>query len=575
MPQPEPFYWRHARDSLITPRAVQLFQLVAQHEGQPFDSAKDGIDQEYAVITGHESERHGGKIQTAINVYREAGWVDLTPDASGQQIIKLTPAGRQALQLLGKLPDFLKAVPYFVIEMLSRYQLNNPARPDSRDPEYDSQLRESNVFPYWTLFYVMRSCDNSITSEELKRFVFQIKRKEDVPGVIQQIKSFRKDVESGTSQEELDRKYPAPLEGAVAEPKYLMGRLGTQLGEKPPVVEKEGVDRWILNSSYLSFIDEVLANEPIFQDHLDEKTWMQEFGRAVDILEPEEDGDAGSVEDLSLADTDPVWLQVNSLVARGSLLIILTGPPGTSKTWYARRIAQKIAGSHERVKLIQFHPSFSYDDFVEGYVPVSPTSANSNRALFEIVPKIFVRLCNRAKSEMPPEKHVLVIDEINRGDISRIFGELLTYLEPDYRGKPFLLAYSGRRTVIPPNVIIVGTMNPYDKSITELDDALERRFDRISLGPDETILRSLLISSKVEAALVEKIVKFFKQANKDTPHGFGHAFFKSVQTEQDLIELWNHKLKFVFEKIFRFDEDKYKEMRAAFAAILTDASALA
>jgi len=420
----------------------------------------------------------------------------------------------------------------------------------------------------------MRSCDNSITSDELKRFVFQIKRREDIPGMIQQIKAFRQDKEAGTPEEEINRKYPAPLEGAVAEPKYLMGRLGTQVGDRPPVVEKEGVDRWVLNKAYLGFIDEILANEPKFQDYLDEKTWMQEFGRAVDILEPEEDGDAGSGEDLSLEDSDRVWLQANSLLARGSLLIILTGPPGTSKTWYARRIAQKIAGSHERVRLIQFHPSFSYDDFVEGYVPVSPTGPNSNRALFEIVPKIFIRLCNRAKSEIPAEKHVLVIDEINRGDISRIFGELLTYLEPEYRGKPFLLAYSGKRTVIPANVIIIGTMNPYDKSITELDDALERRFDRILLDPDEPILRSLLTNAKAEAPLIEKVVKFFRQANDKTPHGFGHAFFKTVRTEQDLIGLWNHNLKFVFEKMFRFDEEKYKEIRTAFAAILTDASAL-
>jgi hypothetical protein len=572
---PEPFYWRNARDSLITPVAVQLFQILAKHEGEDFDAAKAAIDAEYATIRGHESERHGGKIQTAISVYREGGWVDLSPDENGKQIIRITPAGRQALVLLGKLPDFLRAVPYFIIDLLTRYQLNNPARPDSRDPEYDTQLRESDIFPYWTLFRVMRACENSVTSDELKRFVFQIKRKEDIPGVIEKIKEYRRDKESGLSQTELDHKYPEPLEGAVAEPKYLMGRLGTQVGAEPPVVRKEGQDRWILDDAYLSFIDEVIKNEETFRDYLDERSWMQRFGRPVEILELDDEPEFGEVpeEDLTLEDNDPVWLRAKALLDAGSLMVILTGPPGTSKTWYARRIAHRVAGSSRRVRQLQFHPSFSYDDFVEGYVPVSPRAGFSNGALFQIIPKIFTSFCERAQQDLG-EKFVLVIDEINRGDISRIFGELLTYLEPDYRGRPFILTYSGRRATIPPNVVVIGTMNPYDRSITELDDALDRRFDRIALNPDVNILRSLLMSAKAEGPLIEKIILFFKKANESAPHGLGHAFFKGMRSEGDLIRLWNHNLRFVFEKMFRFDMDKYQDIRTAFAEMLSDASAL-
>jgi 5-methylcytosine-specific restriction protein B len=572
---PEPFYWRNARDSLITPVAVQLFQIVASHEGEDFDSAKTAIDDAYATIRGHESERHGGKIQTAINVYREAGWVDLSPDENGKQIIRITPAGHQALLLLGKLPDFLKAVPYFIVELLSRFQLNNPARPDSRDPEYDSQLRESDIFPYWTLFRVMRACENSVTSDELRRFVFQIKRKEDIPGVIEKIKEYRRDKESGLSQSDLDHKYPEPLEGAVAEPKYLMGRLGTQVGKEPPVVRKEGQDRWILNDAYLPFVDEVIKNEETSRDYIDERSWMQRFGRPVEILDPGDESESGEIpeEDLTLDDNDPIWLQAKALMDAGSLMVILTGPPGTSKTWYARRIAHRVAGSSRRVRLLQFHPSFSYDDFVEGYVPVSPRAGFSSGALFQIVDKIFTKFCDRAQED-PNEKFALVIDEINRGDISRIFGELLTYLEPEYRGKPFILAYSGRRVTIPANVVVIGTMNPYDRSITELDDALDRRFDRIALNPDVNILRSLLESVKAEGALIEKVIHFFQRANESAPHGFGHAFFKGIRSEGDLIRLWNHNLRFVFEKMFRFDMDKYQDIKTAFATMLSDASVL-
>lgn len=274
-----------------------------------------------------------------------------------------------------------------------------------------------------------------------------------------------------------------------------------------------------------------------------------------------------------LEENDPVWVRAKALFGAGSRTMLLTGPPGTSKTWYAERIGRLIAGASRRVRRLQFHPSYSYDDFVEGYVPIAPRPGESNAALFQIVPKIFLTVCDRARQETE-QNFVLVVNEINRGDVSRIFGELLTYLEPDYRGKTFILAYSGRRTSIPPNVVIIGTMNPYDRRITELDDALDRRFHRIVLNPDVKILRSLMGEAKAEVILIEKVIHFFQQANEIAPHGFGHTFFKGVRNEADLISLWNHNLMFVFEKMFRFDTDKYLDIRSAFAAVLSDASAL-
>jgi hypothetical protein len=128
----EPFYWRNARDSLITRRALQLFQILAKHEGEEFDAAKDDIDREYLTATGEtEIARHGGKIQTAKEVYREAGWVDLSPNATGQSVIRITDAGRQALMLLTKLPDFLKAAPHFVVEL--RYFVHVAAVTDASE----------------------------------------------------------------------------------------------------------------------------------------------------------------------------------------------------------------------------------------------------------------------------------------------------------------------------------------------------------------------------------------------------------------------------------------------------------
>ena len=169
---------------------------------------------------------------------------------------------------------------------------------------------------------------------------------------------------------------------------------------------------------------------------------------------------------------------------------------------------------------------------------------------------------------------VVVVDEINRGDVSRIFGELVTYLEPDYRDAPFTLAYSGKRISIPKNVVVIGTMNPYDRSITEMDDALERRFQRVLLSPSTDILVTLLKKAGADGGTIGKIVTFFQTANELAPHGFGHAYFVGVRGENDLVRLWNHTLKFVFEKMFRFDTDKAAEIRNAFAATVTDAGTL-
>lgn len=569
-----PFYWRHARDSLLTPVALELFQLLARHEGEPFDEVKDRIDEEYEQIRGKPSQRHGGKTQTAVNVYREAGWVSLQPDGQEKPIIHITDAGRQALQLLHFLPDFLKGAPYFVVELLSRYQLNNPARPaETRDEEYDRELRESNVFPYWTLFKVMRECDNTITVNELRRFVFQLKRSEDIPNAITQIKNFRKDKETGTTEEELNNRYPAPLEGAVAEPKYLMGRLGIQVGRTPRVVHKEGQDRWRLEPAYLPFIDRVLANEPIFKEHLDESSWMAEYGRPVDItvdgivMEEEGSDEPWKIED-PIPDDDPIWRKVEALVQAGGRTLLLSGPPGTSKTWYAARIANKLVSPNGgSVRHIQFHPSYSYDDFVEGYIPRGDFVHGGR--LFEIVPKMFLKMCERA-TQNPNSYFVIVIDEFTRGDASRIFGEVLTYIEPSYRNNPFILAYSQRPIRIPPNLFIIATMNPFDRSVTELDDALTRRFHRIALDPSPAILAKLLKEAGAAEELKGRVIEWFLSTNKLTVHGLGHSYFLAIKTEGDLIRLWNHMLRFVLERMFQFERDKFEEVKTGFKGLVSN-----
>ena len=183
--------------------------------------------------------------------------------------------------------------------------------------------------------------------------------------------------------------------------------------------------------------------------------------------------------------------------------VILYGPPGTGKTFWAERAVRELAArswfgqshvdlTHEQQQSISgegaieqccFHPGYGYEDFLVGYRPV----VESGILAFKTRKGLFARLCDRA-ARQPGRKFFLLIDEINRGDIPRIFGELLTVLEKERRGQPISLPLVEEPLIVPPNLQLVGTMNTADRSIALLDAALRRRFAFIELMPDSTTL---------------------------------------------------------------------------------------
>lgn len=298
-----------------------------------------------------------------------------------------------------------------------------------------------------------------------------------------------------------------------------------------------------------------------------EKPDYSDIAAISEAAEPEELLSAKVLEN-DLSDDDNIFNTVQQLLTRGTKGVLFTGPPGTSKTWYALKIAIKITNGDEgKLERVQFHPSFTYEDFIEGLV--STGSATGSDPMFKPKDKVFLNLCKKARSDTD-NLHILVIDEFSRGDPSKIFGELLTYIEPDYRGIDFRLPYSEKEVSIPQNVVIFATMNPFDKSVVDLDSAMERRFDVIELLPSVDILRTLLTKSGIQSELLGNVIEFFNTANRLSPHGFGHTYFKDVLEEIDFILLWNHKLKFIFEKMFRFKEDAYKEIRESYINIIKE-----
>ena len=193
--------------------------------------------------------------------------------------------------------------------------------------------------------------------------------------------------------------------------------------------------------------------------------------------------------------------------------VILYGPPGTGKTFWAERTANDLAalsafgklfeilddaekravvGDRDAsglVRLCCFHPAYGYEDFLEGYRPVTVNGQVS----FSLRDGVFKRLCRDAEA-VPEKSFYLIVDEINRGDIPRIFGELLTTLEKDKRGKRIILPVSQEIFSIPHNIFVIGTMNTADRSISLLDAALRRRFGFVELMPDGTMLGDSVVA---------------------------------------------------------------------------------
>lgn len=238
----------------------------------------------------------------------------------------------------------------------------------------------------------------------------------------------------------------------------------------------------------------------------------------------------------------------------GSPQIILQGPPGTGKTFVARELARYLLEGmtegqvDQFIEIVQFHPSYGYEDFVEGLKPVSRSDGGLE---FAKVPGPIVRLANLIEQDGNPR--VLIIDEMNRANLPRVFGELMYLLE--YRGQHINLMYQEEFS-LPPNLFIIGTMNTADKSIKGIDLALRRRFDFFEVPPSVEVLRGHY--SNRPNILGEGLFRGFEDLNNevaadmgDRHHGIGHSFFMQDSFDMsDLNDVWELQLAPLLEDYF-------------------------
>ena len=260
---------------------------------------------------------------------------------------------------------------------------------------------------------------------------------------------------------------------------------------------------------------------------------------------------------------------------------ILYGPPGTGKTYnlafYSvgiiekdesifksnndNKIFKKFKEYKDRnlIKFITFHQSYGYEDFIEG---IRPQLGNESKELkYKLHSGIFKDMCNRAKNDKE-NNYVLIIDEINRGNISKIFGELISLIEPSKRkGEKeeveVSLPYSKENFTIPKNLYIIGTMNTADRSIALLDIALRRRFNFIEIMPQYDILKDV---ADIKIALLLSTINERIEFLLDREHTIGHSYFLNINTFEDLVNVFKNYIVPLLQEYFYDDFEKIKSI---------------
>ena len=305
-------------------------------------------------------------------------------------------------------------------------------------------------------------------------------------------------------------------------------------------------------TAQLDVIDGLTAPEPVVQRH--------EHLRPVS---------AGLAEELFV---DHAWLEEVRELLDERRQVVFYGPPGTGKTYIARKLAAELAGP-EQVKLVQFHPAYTYEDFFEGFRP-RPGAADGTIA-FELRPGPLRQLVGRA-SEHPEQAFVLVIDEINRANLAKVFGELYFLLE--YRDQAIDLLYSSESEAgftLPPNLYIIGTMNTADRSIALVDAAMRRRFAFVALDPATEPTKSLLARWSAAHGLTSRAADLLVELNRrlaDKDFSIGPSYFMTSTapdafSEARLQRVWRTSVTPLLEEHF-YGRWENREAQFALSALL-------
>ena len=340
----------------------------------------------------------------------------------------------------------------------------------------------------------------------------------------------------------------------------VMNKAFAETGYPPPQKSATEADLYEHALTFLDrFIEEAEARDIHVRHRLDAQSIVWGTLNLIGLDDDEEDQlssqSANTLEDLA----GELHLPIDFLKKIEKLLeekkqVIFQGPPGTGKTFVAQKLAQHLAGAEDRYEVVQFHPSYSYEDFVRGY---RPTLLDKGQAGFEFKDGPFLRIARQAEQD-PDGNYYLIIDEINRGNLAKVLGELYFLLE--YRKTAVNLMYQEDEEhpfKMPPNLYIIGTMNTADRSIALVDLALRRRFAFVDFAtntePVKGLLRRWLQAN--DLAHMEWMADIVERANEklDDHHAaIGPSYFMRRELDEAAVDrIWKHQvLPYVEEHLF-------------------------
>jgi 5-methylcytosine-specific restriction protein B len=511
-----------------------LFAMLTQ-AGAPWKEPYDPIRQalrirKKAILPEYEEQSHQ-RLRTYLLLFRLLGFA-----YEYDGVLHVTALGaqfRDVLQATYKATDdYAREISRknrlrlarIIGPALARFQLRTPLTVNLYPGDTD-------IHPLWAIWKTARELDNKIHWDELDRVLTKCMRMEDLDQAIDTIRQARTQPGYDPSDREMMENLLGPRRPTVGNAeKNQHDRVIIWLQRAAfRDMFLERVDRTDgyrhVNDEFVKLLDDLLATPPEnFDPTQTTEAYFEWLGQASSL--------AAQVSGSPFEGSQLLRSVVDRCRQFGDRRIIaLVGSAGTGKTALAREAALVLTDSDPtRVEVVQFHASFTYEEFVGGLAPVEGGG-------FLPTPGILVEFNERAR-QAPGQTHILIIDEISRADTANVLGELLTYVE--YRDRAFVVPALGKTVSLAPNLVIIATMNPADRSVINMDDALVRRLRQIPVPRDTEALRAILGASGMSDPLRDSVCSWFESLPEDAP--FGHGLFVDVTTEQDLYQLWHEQL---------------------------------
>ncbi|WP_457537901.1 AAA family ATPase [Williamsia sp. R60] len=494
----------------------------------PYDSVRSKLKIRNKQVAPELQEQANQRFRTYKTLFRGLGLLYddggfLHSTALGSDLLRVLNEQYQSVDDYGRQLAVASRprIAQLVAPALARYQLDSPLS------QIDYPIG-TDIRPLLAIWRMMRSLDNKLHWEEMGRALTTCLKDEQVPEAISRVNEARKTPGYDPSDPVLMERLLGPRQPDAGDNQS--DRLDTWFSRAAfknlllePRDRPDGFRH--LNIEFTPLLDEIIADPPPFNSTTDSIKYVQWLGQTHTNLD-------------APPDPEPITSTIVKKCRRFGhrQIIALVGQAGTGKTRAAIMAATVLVeGDLTRLTTLQFHAGFTYEEFIGGLAPSESGFKPQLGALLEIN--------ERARSD-PENTFVLIIDELSRADVANVLGELFTYIE--YRDRTFRVPVLNGSFSIATNLIILATMNPADRSVVNMDDAMIRRLRQIEIPSSPLALTKLLQTAGMRPPLVETVVSWFAALPSDTP--FGHGVFVGVRDERDLFDLWHESLRYFLRR---------------------------